>query len=811
MLYKGVKPVRMIPDTAPVPVYRHGKAHDMHSRKWILHPGRISDTEVVSQMLFSNQMDLNDGWKFRKTVLSGVEMPDFPDDGFKDVTLPHDWQIENRRDPGMEWGGTQGYYPRNETGWYRRRLDIPQAWYGKAVWLILDGCQRFYDVYLNGKRIGGRRYGYLPELIPLQNDLKYGMENLLAIRVNVDDTLGDRWYSGAGLYRGVRLLVKEPCHITPWSLKVQTDIQDTEAQVRVDADVARRISGVTAQVTLHDPEGKVAGRAMGQAEDGIHLSFSVPSPRLWDMDDPVLYTLEILLKRNGRVLDRAEEKIGFRTAVFDGDRGFILNGRVRKLYGANLHHDGGVIFGAAVPDEILRRRLTVLKEMGCNAVRCSHNPQSESFYDLCDELGLVVIDELYDKWYSLYFSRLFDQDRYADLSRMIARDRNHPCVILWSVGNEVEIQYTDLFYEKLREMVDACHALDPTRPVSLALIGFCLKGKFDDRTDMEVKMKAALRYADIVDVFMGNYMEGYYTALRNAGMRKAIIGSEVFTYYRNEECSSVQTVARSPWADVRDRDYVAGGFVWAGVDYLGEAGAWPARGWPGCPVDSTGFRKLRSWYLESQWKTAPVMKLGILDEGTYDDMARANWGFPLMRASWHARRQDLFQHVCVMTNCDEVRLYLNDQPVRKCSHVEPDGMMHFLVPYMPGVLRAEGFRGEEKVLEQMLHSSESFERIRAFCKDPVSRSGGTVQVDLELLDAYDQVWERTNPEFSVTLEGDCELLGIDHGDLLDEAAVPGKNCSRFHLGHAAVYIRLGNAPHFHLTVHCGNIQAEYRQ
>ena len=761
-------------------------------------------------MRFTDAVPFQTHWKFAKTRAAGVEKPSFRDEAFEDVTLPHDWQIGNTRDPGMELGWSQGYYPRYEIGWYRKTFDAPEAWRDKSILLIIDGCQRFYDVYLNGERIGGHRYGYLPDAYALDAALRPGETNCLCVRVDNAHGLGDRWYSGAGLYRGVRLLVKDRSHFAPWSLIAQPEIAEDRAAVRVCARIDGPAEPLTAECELKAPDGTLLARESTAVSEGaVSLTLRPETVRRWDVTDPVLYDLELRLKRDDQVIDTAQERIGFREARFDGDLGFLLNGRILKLYGANLHHDGGMIFGAALPEEVLRRRLTTLKSMGCNAIRCSHNPHAEFLYDLCDEMGLVVIDELYDKWCDsqLYFEQLFSEDHMRDLERMIARDRNHPSVILWSVGNELEVQYRPFFYEKLREMVDACHRLDPSRPVSLALIGFCMRGYLDDETDLKTKLDLVLRYAEIVDVFMGNYMEGYYTALREAGMRKAIIGSEVFTYYRNEELSAFHTVARSPWRDVRDRPYVAGGFVWAGVDYLGEAGDYPSRGWSGCPVDSTGFRKLRAWYVDSQWQDAPVLKLGFLDDTAYDDCAASNWGFPLMHRDWFARRRGLFQHVCVMTNCDEVRLYLNHDPVRACRKYGEDGMMHLLVPFAPGELRAEGWKNGSLVAEEHLYTGESCHSVQISCEEQgPARPGEILQVDLCLLDEHGQLWTRTSPEFTVSLTGG-ELLGLDNGDLLAPDRPRERDHCAFHLGHAIAYIRRLDEQELELTVSCGSLRA----
>ena len=371
-------------------------------------------------MRFTDAVPFQTHWKFAKTRAAGVEKPSFRDEAFEDVTLPHDWQIGNTRDPGMELGWSQGYYPRYEIGWYRKTFDAPEAWRDKSILLIIDGCQRFYDVYLNGERIGGHRYGYLPDAYALDAALRPGETNCLCVRVDNAHGLGDRWYSGAGLYRGVRLLVKDRSHFAPWSLIAQPEIAEDRAAVRVCARIDGPVEPLTAECELKAPDGTLLAReSMAVSEGAVSLTLRPETVRCWDVTDPVLYDLELRLKRDDQVIDTAQERIGFREARFDGDLGFLLNGRILKLYGANLHHDGGLIFGAALPEEVLRRRLTTLKSMGCNAIRCSHNPHAEFLYDLCDEMGLVVIDELYDKWCDsqLYFEQLFSEDHMRDLNR----------------------------------------------------------------------------------------------------------------------------------------------------------------------------------------------------------------------------------------------------------------------------------------------------------------------------------------------------------------------------------------------------------
>lgn len=339
-------------------------------------------------------------------------------------------------------------------------------------------------------------------------------------------------------------------------------------------------------------------------------------------------------------------------------------------------------------------------------------------------------------------------------------------------------------------MIAACKALDPTRPVTEVLVGFC-GGDYSDATPLEKKVGAALRYSEIVDVFCGNYMENYYTAFREAGMRKPIIGTEVFSYYRHEELTATGVAAVSPWKDVAERPYVCGGFVWAGVDYLGESTGYPCKGWTGCPIDSTGTWKLRAWHLASQWLKEPVLRLGVMDgEQVPWDGASSMWGFPNVTGHWNYPPQDRILHVVAMTNCDEVRLYQNDDFVRTGRSGSPDRMIHMYVRYRRGTLRAEGWKNGQKVIETVLKTSEKPEQLTLSC-DP-AMDDGLMQVDCWLLDAYRQPWVHTSPEIRIRVEGNGRLIGLDHGDFMREID-PHSPCCTVKDGHLTAYIqRIGS-------------------
>lgn len=748
-------------------------------------------------MQWLDTIGLNTGWRFLLGDRPEAAAVDYDDDAFSLVTLPHDWQIDAQRDPDMEMGWSQGYYPRADIGWYRLHINALPQWRGKTVRLRFDGCQRFYDVYLNGERVGGHRYGYVPQLIDVSSALRYGEDNVLAVRVNNADTLGDRWYSGAGLHREVFLMVDEPVHIAPWGVDARYTLTGDRADMNVIVDVCNTADTpqeAELRLDMTAPDGSTVAvwtqkRMLPCGETQVDMHFVLGSVRRWDIEDPNLYKISVQVNV-GDACDEVRETIGLRTFAFDGDKGFTLNERTLKLCGANLHHDGGVCFGAAVPRSVIRRRLLQLKKMGCNSIRCSHNPHDEAMYELCDELGLIMIDEIYDKWTNtnLYFDQLHEADWQQDVRAMILRDRNHPSIVLWSMGNELEVQYSDYFFAHFPVMRDYCKKLDPSRPVTVVLCGFC-GGDHNDETPLDVKTDVAVRYGEMVDVFCGNYMENYYAAIHAAGMNKAIIGTEVFSYYRHAELSATSVIASSPWNDVVQNDYVVGGYVWAGVDYLGESSGYPCKGWSGCPIDSTGIWKLRAYHLYSQWAKEPVLRIGVYDaEHVPWDGANAMWGFPEMSGHWNYRYQDRIMHVGVMTNCDEVRIYQNDDYVRTGAPDPSDQLAHFYIRYRMGVLRAEGYRDGQKVIEQLLYTTS--EPTKLVLRADMSESGddGVVAVEAWILDEHDQPWTQSAPEVRFTVSGQATLLGIDNGDFMNEYDPHSDRCP-VHNGHVVAWVK----------------------
>lgn len=734
------------------------------------------------------RIPLTDGWKFYLTDDKNAVCRDYPDKAWCTVDLPHDWQIEQqRREDALS---QQGFFPREHTGVYRLHFTPDPAWQGKHVRVLFDGVQHFSAVFLNDLQIGGRPYGYVPFLCDLTDGLRFGEENVLSVRVDNSNPEGfvlngaDRWYSGAGIYRKVWLLIQEESRIahdgiriaaTPLNHGPNGDVPDVagircdKAGVSFRAEVEKPMPGMTLRTEIFDNRGESVFTDERPAEENTAFDFILHKPLLWTLDKPALYRAEVSLNGNGNILDAHTVSFGIRTALFDEEDGFVLNGVKTKMFGVNLHHDGGAV-GAAVPAEIWRRRLTVLKSLGVNTIRASHNPMAEEMYDLCDEMGFLVVDEVYDKWIgsTMYFDALYEDWHEKDLSAMIRRDANHPSVVLWSVGNEVAGQYSETFFRCLEEMCSLTRKLDPTRAVTAALIMFVLP-EYNDTTPLGRRLAAARRYAEIVDVFSCNYMEHYYEKLRESGMRKPILGTEVRMYYKHDNRfqDSVTVNLESPYDIVKKHDWVCGALAWAGIDYLGEAPFWPVRGWTGNLLDSTGDIKTRAWYCASQWINKPVLKLAVYDETEPWDGCRGLWGFPQMRRHWKYTQFEKVLHVAVMTNCDTVKLYQNSQTVRTAYLSDfRDGMVHFYLPYIPGVLRAEGFRSGVKAAEDILYSDHEAAELTVVCDRSEMPADGhsTALVDIYLKDRHGIRYELEDRNVSWRLDGAPCRVRMDNGD-----------------------------------------------
>jgi beta-galactosidase len=484
---------------------------------------------------------------------------------------------------------------------------------------------------------------------------------------------------------------------------------------------------------------------------------------------------------------------GIRHARFDKDQGFFLNGTNMKLKGVNLHHDAG-LFGAAVPVQTWERRLKVLKELGCNAIRSGHTPRSPGFLDLCDRMGFLVVAEIFDKWNGTAFHEWWD----VDLESTLRRDRNHPGIILWMIGNELMEQGSPEGNRMLRKLVDFVHEHEPTRPVACAITPVTIAA-IGDR-EKRVNQSG---FAEIMDVVTQNYSEPWYESDRARYPNRIMLGTEAYPYYRgkgdgeNADRSHKGYVERNPWLDVAEHDYIAGQFVWPGIDYLGEGHPWPSKGNASGLIDTCGFRKARSYFHQSVWSDEPMVHLAVFDASIVYPLVRGHWGWPKIASHWtfpHFVGQTV--KLVTYTNCESVEVLVNgkSQGRKKLSDF-PDLYMIWRVPYEPGTAKAIGRNGDEVVAEYDLRTAGKAARI--VLKPDRTRLAPDAQdvchVEVNVTDQQGVLCPHAGHLISFALEGPARIVGVDNGDLDSHQPYLAREETAFH-GKCLVVIRSTTEP-----------------
>jgi beta-galactosidase len=626
------------------------------------------------------------GWRFLKADASGAEKPAFDDATWRTLDVPHDWSIEGPFDQKNPAGGAGAFLPAG-VGWYRKHFTLPADYVSRRVFIEFDGVMANSEVWINGVRLGKRPYGYVSFRYELTGHLAFGDKspNTLSVRADDSGQPASRWYAGAGIYRHVRLVAANAVHLEHWSTVVTTPaVAAAEATVRVRSTVLNQSEAgrtVAIEVSILDPDGKTVATATsapqtvppGKSAD-YDQELTVKAPRLWDLSSPVLYHAVAKLVDGKTTLDDDNVPFGIREFRFDADTGFWLNGRNLKIKGVALHHDAGGL-GAAVPLRAWERRLEVLKQVGVNAIRTAHNPAAPEFLDLCDRMGFLVMDEMFDCWtvaknpydYHLYF-RDWSQTDTADTVR---RDRNHPSIVVYSAGNEIhDTPKADLAKEILGGLLSVFHQADPTRPVTQALFRPNVSHDYDDGL------------ADMLDVVGQNYRENEILAAHAAKPSRKILGTE------NQH-------GRAVWLALRDNRPYAGQFLWSGIDYLGESRAWPTVASSSGVLDHTGGMKPMSYERQSWWSDRPMVhiarrvappQLAPTDPGYEPGVRRvvetllSNW--TPANASAHE------ENVEVYSNCDEVELLLNGKSLGSKPRVADDAPRTWRVAFESGTIAA---------------------------------------------------------------------------------------------------------------------------
>ena len=741
-------------------------------------------------------------WLFTLSDAAGAESPAFVDSGWRKLNLPHDWSIEltpSENSPGRH---DNGFFP-GGIGWYRKHFTAPPDAKDKRVILQFDGVYMNCRVFLNGHFLAERPYGYASFQCDLTPWLKATGDNVLAVRVDHSAAPTSRWYSGSGIYRHVWLSVLNPLRVARWGTFVTTptitpDAATVQVQTQVQNDfIDSRTCTLVTSVT--DAAGQVLAQMRSDASvaPGTHTLFThelqIPHPQLWSPEEPTLYFVQTTVREGTKDFDSYRTPFGIRSIVFDATHGFSINGQHVKLKGVCLHDDAGSV-GVAVPEQAWRRRLDILRGVGCNAIRLSHNPPAPEFLDLCDQMGFLVLDEAFDKWKSGYYKNYFDHWWQEDLDAMLLRDRNHPSIILWGVGNEVVEQGTPEGTQRLKMLVDYTHRTDPSRLVT------CAMHPSGARLDSDVVNGNG--FADAADIASYNYQEQWFDIDKAAHPNRIVLSTESYPYYMgasaydtknklfNEDCAFTTT---NPWYTVRDKDYVVGEFIWSGIDYLGESTGWPSKGWCNGIIDTCGFLKPRAGFFRSIWSSQPMVEIAVQNDAFSGDPGGAAWSWPGLGRTWNFPQTGQILRVQTFTNCRTVELFLNEKSLGLRQTADyPNQTITWNVPYHAGSLRAVAGDGTSPLAHDDLTTAGEPVRIELLPDRTTLAADGhdIVNVEVRLVDATGNLVPDSDHLLKFALTGPGKLAGLDNGDLRSAESYRGNHRSTF-LGRELAIVQSG--------------------
>jgi hypothetical protein len=768
---------------------------------------------VHGQVSFGEPEKLIDNWRFTLGDEQGMPASVFDDSKWQTINLPHDWSVRGALSPSL--AACTGYLP-GGVGWYRKSFVVPESRKDKKVYLYFEGVYNRSEVFVNGHSLGKRPNGYISFLYDATPFVAFGKENTVAVRVDHSQSADSRWYTGSGIYRNVWLVYANPVHIGPWGVYAFPLIADPKQgvlSIEVEVDNGGDMTTNLAVLNeLFDANGKsVAKNNMkitiaAEQKGTIQTTLHVKNPALWNLNEPNLYTLRTTILQDGKTVDSSVTPTGFRIFTFDPDKGFALNGNWTKIKGVCIHHDAGVL-GSAVPSEVWKRRLLTLKEIGCNAIRTSHNPQAPDVYRLCDELGLLVLNEAFDEW---EFPKrkwiegwnvgmpgfqgtydFFEEWGEKDLADMIRRDRNHPSVFAWSIGNEVDYPndpyshpvlnggkdtgFTQAIFGGYKKeapdamrlggiaerLVAVVKRYDKVRPATAGLAG--------------VAMSNETKYPGALDIAGYNYTESMYDSDHKKYPGRVIYGSE----NRHDP---------DAWKAVRDKEHIFGQFLWTGIDYLGESGRWPARGSSAGLLDLGGFIKPRGYFRQSLWSDKPMVYIGTYPVKANSRLSQDAW--PV----WNYPEGEMIRVVCY-TNAVKARLELNGKTVgEEKNYDDKTGIIYWDIPYQNGTLEviALNENSAEAGRYTLKSSAQPYALTIVSADSRIGKDKGVAQVILQATDEEGIPVMLSDNEVTCHIEGAAQLLGLEAGNNADMTDYTDNKHRLFH-GRMIAYIQANGA------------------
>jgi beta-galactosidase len=719
--------------------------------------------------------DFDKGWHFHLGDVNGAELSTFNDANWRNLNLPHDWSIEgkfSKDNPATPEGGALP----GGIGWYRKTFIEPALAKSKRIYVDFDGVYQKSTVWINGHELGFRPNGYISFRYELTPYLNFGGKNTIVVKVDNSVQPNSRWYSGSGIYRNVWLVTTNKTAVSHWGTYVTTpQVSDHSAQINIKTSLLKATQGkVDLETSIVDESGKTVKSITSEVKDAgdiadvINQNIEVTNPILWSVERPYLYKVVSKVLSGGNVLDTYTTSLGIRYFNFDADKGFLLNGKPVKILGVCDHHDLGSL-GSAINTRALERQLQILKAMGCNGIRTSHNPPAPELLDLCDKMGFIVMDEAFDCWewekvkydYHLYFKEWHKRD----LEDQILRDRNHPSVFIWSIGNEIPQQHDTSALRIAPELAAIVHSLDLTRPITTA----------NDRPDTSNKIIKS----GAIDLIGYNYHQFDYAAFHDRYPGKKFIATETTSgletrgYYdmpsdsiriwptnlgfvgNPDHTVSAYDNVRPPWGSTHEAtwkvmkkyNFLSGFYIWTGFDYLGEPTpySWPSRSSYFGIVDLAGFPKDIYYMYQSEWTNKTVLHI-----------------FP----HWNWQPGKVVDVWAFYNHADEVELYLNGKSLGIKKKTGDDLHVMWRVKYVPGTLKAVSRKDGKVVLTQEIHTAGAPAKIELIADRKVINADGKDLsfITVKILDKDGNVVPDADNLVNFKLNNNAFIAGVDNGD-----------------------------------------------
>ncbi|MCL7765075.1 DUF4982 domain-containing protein [Polaribacter sp. Z014] len=777
------------------------------------------DRDLVKDEIHETDFNLN--WSFYLSQ-ENKEIATVLDKDYKAVNLPHDWVVEQSFDSTMVKDAfATGYLKGKGYGFYKKTFDVSSN-ENQETYILFDGVYNNSETYINGKKLGVHPYGYSPfyyNLSPYLN--KNGKDNVITVKVDHSRFADSRWYTGAGIYRNVKLITVNKLHIPIWGTFITTPkVSKENATVNVKINIENNFSSdekAILKTVLIDANNNRVAEEVSQIEipknssTEIIQNIKVLNPVLWNIENPHLYKAITSVEKDGKSIQNYTTSFGIRTIKFDADKGFFLNGINLKIKGVCLHHDGGLV-GTAVPKGVWKRRLQILKDGGANAIRISHNPASTEFLDLCDEMGFLVQDEFFDEWDNPKDKRFnqneskstdyitrgygehFQEWAQKDLRNVMLSHRNHPSIFQWSIGNEIEWTYPrnakatgffnnmswsgNYFWSEPPYSIEEIKHQLATLPTEKYDIGKTAQklSKWTKELDTTRPVTANLilpsashlsGYTDALDVVGYSYRRVLYDYGHKNYADKPIMGTENLAQYHE-------------WKSIMERPFISGTFLWTGIDYMGEIrDPWPVRVQPSGMLNSAGFTKGSYHMMKTLWNDEPhihiatqniqkslnkIDRKGNIVAKDPEKWKHALWEWQDVNGHWNYKKDEMIS-VEIYSNCDEIELFLNDTSLgkKKLSDFE-DHIYKWGIPFTEGKLVAKGIKDGKEISEEIITAKQATKiTLSSEEKNIKANNYDVAHIVLQLTDNAGNPVKTDNRNITFKIEGEAKLLGIDNG------------------------------------------------